>query len=251
MGSGGQQLHAWASGGDRRGAEALAVSQNRPAPASPAVEPTTPPSHGGEPTVRPAPAGHPRSSCPTPHQATCQKKGSTRSSAAPLRQSAKRGQRPAVETLTSSVPASAISCCRPGRSRRSTSTSLPCCSGAARHCSRPCPINPMNCTAAMSVTAGSTSSSPLGTTGSPPNTEALWSAFPDGRLSHRNRVVTDDAAAAELVCTGSHTGALTRRPARSRQPVSPHWWAARVPTSATGRPRPTGGRRGRRGHRSR
>jgi len=39
-------------------------------------------------------------------------------------------------------------------------------------------------------------------------TQALWAAFPDGTFSHISRVLTDDAAAAELLFTGTHTGPL-------------------------------------------
>jgi predicted ester cyclase len=39
-------------------------------------------------------------------------------------------------------------------------------------------------------------------------TEALWTAFPDGAFSHTGQVLADDAAAAELVFTGTHTGPL-------------------------------------------
>jgi predicted ester cyclase len=40
-------------------------------------------------------------------------------------------------------------------------------------------------------------------------TEALWAAFPDGDFRHEDRIITDDAAAVELVFTGTHIGPLT------------------------------------------
>ena len=39
-------------------------------------------------------------------------------------------------------------------------------------------------------------------------TEALWTAFPDGAFSFAGQVLADDAAATELVFTGTHTGPL-------------------------------------------
>ncbi len=39
-------------------------------------------------------------------------------------------------------------------------------------------------------------------------TEALWKAFPDGVLTFRDQVLTEDAAATELVFTGTHTGPM-------------------------------------------
>jgi predicted ester cyclase len=39
-------------------------------------------------------------------------------------------------------------------------------------------------------------------------TQALWNAFPDGVFSFAGQVLTDDAAATELVFTGTHTGPL-------------------------------------------
>ncbi len=39
-------------------------------------------------------------------------------------------------------------------------------------------------------------------------TEALWNAFPDGAFSFAGQVLADDAAATELVFTGTHTGPL-------------------------------------------
>lgn len=39
-------------------------------------------------------------------------------------------------------------------------------------------------------------------------TQALWTAFPDGVFTHASQVITDDAAATELVFTGTHTGPL-------------------------------------------
>src|SRR5262249_52588924 len=39
-------------------------------------------------------------------------------------------------------------------------------------------------------------------------TQALWAAFPDGVFKHTSRLVTAEAAAAELVFTGTHTGPL-------------------------------------------
>jgi predicted ester cyclase len=39
-------------------------------------------------------------------------------------------------------------------------------------------------------------------------TEALWSAFPDGIFSFAGRVLTGDAAAVELLFTGTNTGPL-------------------------------------------
>jgi predicted ester cyclase len=38
--------------------------------------------------------------------------------------------------------------------------------------------------------------------------EALWKAFPDGKLAFGAQVFADDAAATELVFTGTHTGPL-------------------------------------------
>lgn len=40
------------------------------------------------------------------------------------------------------------------------------------------------------------------------NTEALWTAFPDGAFSFAGQVVTEDAAAVELVFAGTNTGPL-------------------------------------------
>src|SRR6266545_5697005 len=39
-------------------------------------------------------------------------------------------------------------------------------------------------------------------------TEALWAAFPDGAFSFAGQVVAENAAATELVFTGTHTGPL-------------------------------------------
>src|SRR5947208_7456338 len=39
-------------------------------------------------------------------------------------------------------------------------------------------------------------------------TEALWKAFPDGVLTFGNQVLAEDAAATELVFTGTHTGPM-------------------------------------------
>src|SRR6266536_2634469 len=39
-------------------------------------------------------------------------------------------------------------------------------------------------------------------------TEALWKAFPDGVLTFGKQVLTEDAAATELVFTGTHTGPM-------------------------------------------
>jgi len=39
-------------------------------------------------------------------------------------------------------------------------------------------------------------------------TEALWTAFPDGAFSFAGQVLAEDAAATELVFTGTHTGPL-------------------------------------------
>jgi len=39
-------------------------------------------------------------------------------------------------------------------------------------------------------------------------TQALWRAFPDGIFSFSSLVLTDDAAATELVFMGTHTGPL-------------------------------------------
>src|SRR6266498_5156723 len=39
-------------------------------------------------------------------------------------------------------------------------------------------------------------------------TEALWAAFPDGSFSFAGQVLAEDAAAVELVFTGTHTGPL-------------------------------------------
>jgi predicted ester cyclase len=38
--------------------------------------------------------------------------------------------------------------------------------------------------------------------------EALWKAFPDGKLSFGEQVFAEDAAATELVFTGTHTGPM-------------------------------------------
>jgi predicted ester cyclase len=38
--------------------------------------------------------------------------------------------------------------------------------------------------------------------------EALWAAFPDGKLAFGEQVYAEDAAAVELVFTGTHTGPL-------------------------------------------
>jgi predicted ester cyclase len=38
--------------------------------------------------------------------------------------------------------------------------------------------------------------------------EALWTAFPDGKLAFGEQVYAEDAAAVELVFTGTHTGPL-------------------------------------------
>jgi predicted ester cyclase len=38
--------------------------------------------------------------------------------------------------------------------------------------------------------------------------EALWKAFPDGKLAFGEQVFAEDAAATELVFTGTHTGPL-------------------------------------------
>ncbi len=40
------------------------------------------------------------------------------------------------------------------------------------------------------------------------NTQALWDAFPDGRLEFGARVLADDSAAVEVIFTGTHTGPL-------------------------------------------
>jgi predicted ester cyclase len=40
-------------------------------------------------------------------------------------------------------------------------------------------------------------------------TEALWAAFPNGAFSFAGQLLTDDAAAVELVFTGTNTGPLT------------------------------------------
>ncbi len=37
---------------------------------------------------------------------------------------------------------------------------------------------------------------------------ALWEAFPDGRLTFGDQVLSEDAAATELVFTGTHSGPL-------------------------------------------
>src|SRR6266566_9656198 len=39
-------------------------------------------------------------------------------------------------------------------------------------------------------------------------TEALWKAFPDGKLAFGEQVFAEDAAATELVFTGTHTGPM-------------------------------------------
>jgi predicted ester cyclase len=39
-------------------------------------------------------------------------------------------------------------------------------------------------------------------------TEALWNAFPDGSLRFGKQVLTGDAAATEVVFTGTHTGPM-------------------------------------------
>ncbi len=39
-------------------------------------------------------------------------------------------------------------------------------------------------------------------------TEALWKAFPDGKLAFGEQVFVEDAAATELVFTGTHTGPM-------------------------------------------
>ena len=41
-------------------------------------------------------------------------------------------------------------------------------------------------------------------------TQVLWNAFPDGVFSIADRVLGDDAAATELVFTGTHSGPLLR-----------------------------------------
>ena len=38
--------------------------------------------------------------------------------------------------------------------------------------------------------------------------EALWKAFPDGVLTFRDQVLAEEAAATELVFTGTHTGPM-------------------------------------------
>jgi predicted ester cyclase len=39
-------------------------------------------------------------------------------------------------------------------------------------------------------------------------TETMWTAFPDGQLSFGDSVINGDAAAVEVVFTGTHTGPL-------------------------------------------
>ena len=39
-------------------------------------------------------------------------------------------------------------------------------------------------------------------------TEALWKAFPDGTLTFGDQVLTEDAAATEVVFTGTHAGPM-------------------------------------------
>jgi predicted ester cyclase len=39
-------------------------------------------------------------------------------------------------------------------------------------------------------------------------TQAMWSAFPDGRLAFRQQILPHDAAATEVVFTGTHTGPM-------------------------------------------
>ena len=41
------------------------------------------------------------------------------------------------------------------------------------------------------------------------DTEATWTAFPDGALAFGERVFTEDAAAVETVLTGTYTGPLS------------------------------------------
>ena len=41
-----------------------------------------------------------------------------------------------------------------------------------------------------------------------PYIEALWKAFPDGKLAFGEQIFADDAAATELVFTGTHTGPM-------------------------------------------
>jgi hypothetical protein len=40
------------------------------------------------------------------------------------------------------------------------------------------------------------------------NTHAYWSAFPDGKIAFGQQVLGDDAAATEVIFTGTHTGPL-------------------------------------------
>jgi ketosteroid isomerase-like protein len=50
------------------------------------------------------------------------------------------------------------------------------------------------------------------------NTQATWTAFPDGTLAFGERVFSEDAAAVETVLTGTHTGPL-RTPAGTIPPT--------------------------------
>lgn len=49
-------------------------------------------------------------------------------------------------------------------------------------------------------------------------TETLWAAFPDGTLAFGQQVFADDAAATEVVFTGTHTGPMNT-PGGSVQPT--------------------------------
>jgi predicted ester cyclase len=59
--------------------------------------------------------------------------------------------------------------------------------------------------------------------------QGWFTAFPDMSVKQTNRVVSDEAVAAEVQFTGTNTGPMMMAERRSPQPARA--WSARAPTS--------------------